>query len=90
MYVNVYEACWRQSTDVWKKNDINFLIFQEKTRIMPKYEVIFLCKNSTCHFFLKKVYQCFREFLIKTIHSFTSIWKKMILLNQIMLKWVLT
>lgn len=68
-----------------KKNDINFLIFQEKTRIMRKYEVIFYVRTQ--HVILKKkVYQCFREFLIKTIHSFTSIWKKMILLNQIMLK----
>lgn len=68
-----------------KKNDINFLIFQEKTRIMRKYEVIFYVRTQRVIFF-KKVYQCFREFLIKTIHSFTSIWKKMILLNQIMLK----
>lgn len=70
---------------MYEKNDINFLIFQEKTRIMRKYEVIFYVRTQHV-IFLKKVYQCFREFLIKTIHSFTSIWKKMILLNQIMLK----
>lgn len=58
-----------------KRNDINFLIFQEKTRIMRKYEVIFYVRTQHVIFF-KKVYQCFREFLIKTIHSFTSIWKK--------------
>lgn len=52
---------------------------------MRKYEVIFYVRTQHVIFFLK-VYQCFREFLIKTIHSFTSIWKKMILLNQIMLK----
>lgn len=58
-----------------KKIDIIFLIFQEKTRIMRKYEVIFYVRTQHV-IFKKKVYQCFREFLIKTIHWFTSIWEK--------------
>lgn len=35
-----------------KKNDINFLIFQEKTRIMRKYEVIFYVRTQ--HVIFKK------------------------------------
>lgn len=58
-----------------KKNDFIFLIVQEKTIVMRKYEVIFYVRTQHV-IFLKKVYQCFREFLIKTIHWFTSIWKK--------------
>lgn len=81
MYMNHVDV----NLQMYEKIDIIFLIFQEKTRIMRKYEVIFYVRTQYVIFF-KKVYQCFREFLIKTIHWFTSIWKKMILLNQIMLK----
>lgn len=81
MYMNHVDV----NLQMYEKIDFIFLIVQEKTIVMRKYEVIFYVRTQ--HVILKKkVYQCFREFLIKTIHWFTSIWKKMILLNQIMLK----
>lgn len=43
-----------------KKNDINFLIFQEKTRIMRKYEVIFYVRTQHV-IFLKKSLSMFQR-----------------------------
>lgn len=36
---------------MYEKNDMNFLIFQEKTRIMRKYEVIFYVRTQHVIFF---------------------------------------
>lgn len=71
MYMNHVDV----NLQMYEKIDFIFLIVQEKTIVMRKYEVIFYVRTQ--HVILKKkVYQCFREFLIKTIHWFTSIWKK--------------
>lgn len=48
MYMNHVDV----NPQMYEKNDIIFLIFQEKTRIMRKYEVIFYVRTQ--HVILKK------------------------------------
>lgn len=49
MYITMLTSIHRCT----KKIDIIFLIFQEKTRIMRKYEVIFYVRTQHVIFFLK-------------------------------------
>lgn len=47
MYMNHVDV----NPQMYEKNDIIFLIFQEKTRIMRKYEVIFYVRTQHVIFF---------------------------------------
>lgn len=49
MYMNHVDV----NLQMYEKIDIIFLIFQEKTRIMRKYEVIFYVRTQHVIFFLK-------------------------------------
>lgn len=61
MYMNHVDV----NPQMYEKNDIIFLIFQEKTRIMRKYEVIFYVRTQ--HVIFKK------KFLKKSLSMFQRI-----------------